>query len=192
MFLSWLFKLAVFCAVIAALATGLSGVARDVLQALGMYCFICLMMDGPASFLVPVLGFDIIPTFDPPWLATSMADFWGRRWNITTSHMLRATVYDPIVEGRFVKAKPGSARRAGYASTKLRRGAALWATFLVSGIVHETIFWLVNPSGKVTWKWLAYFTIQAGVALHCMCAHRNNGTGVAWKRCGRHCIHGVC
>ncbi len=31
--------------------------------------------------------------------STSLADFWGRRWNITTSHVLRALVYDPIVEG---------------------------------------------------------------------------------------------
>ena len=32
-------------------------------------------------------------------MATSLADFWGRRWNITTSHLLRALVYDPIMEG---------------------------------------------------------------------------------------------
>lgn len=31
--------------------------------------------------------------------STSLTDFWGRRWNITTSSVLRTLIYDPIVEG---------------------------------------------------------------------------------------------
>ncbi|KXZ54595.1 hypothetical protein GPECTOR_4g660 [Gonium pectorale] len=32
-------------------------------------------------------------------IATSFADLWGRRWNITMSSVLRAAFYDPAVEG---------------------------------------------------------------------------------------------
>jgi hypothetical protein len=44
------------------------------------------------------------PSFDAPWLSDSLADYWGRRWNVTTGRALRALAYDPIVEGRLVAA----------------------------------------------------------------------------------------
>lgn len=34
-----------------------------------------------------------------PLQSTSLSDFWALRWNVTTSHLLRAIIYDPIVEG---------------------------------------------------------------------------------------------
>jgi len=95
------------------------------LAALAMYCFLGALMDGSGSAMTGLLGLKLIPTFDQPWLVSdlspswygsdtlsmstyktrilaqseSVSDFWGRRWNITTSHMLRALIYDPIVEG---------------------------------------------------------------------------------------------
>ena len=39
----------------------------------------------------------IEPHFDAPYLSTSLQDFWARRWNLTISHVLRETVYEPIV-----------------------------------------------------------------------------------------------
>ncbi|KAJ9530432.1 hypothetical protein QJQ45_000809 [Haematococcus lacustris] len=59
-------------------------------------------MDLPATVVTSLVDLRIVPTFDSPWLCTSLADFWGRRWNITTSSVLRVLVYDPIVEGRLV------------------------------------------------------------------------------------------
>ena len=41
---------------------------------------------------------------NPPPQSTSLADFWGRRWNITASSVLRTLVYDTIAEGRLVAA----------------------------------------------------------------------------------------
>jgi hypothetical protein len=29
----------------------------------------------------------------------SFADFWARRWNLTVTYMMRALVYEPIMEG---------------------------------------------------------------------------------------------
>jgi D-alanyl-lipoteichoic acid acyltransferase DltB (MBOAT superfamily) len=69
----------------------------------GLVSFLGLLMDAPASLVTSLLGVRIIPTFDAPWLSSSLADFWGRRWNITTSAVLRTLVYDPIVEGARVR-----------------------------------------------------------------------------------------
>lgn len=53
--------------------------------ALGLVGFLGLLMDGPAAFATSVLRLRIIPTFDQPWYSSSLADYWGRRWNISTS-----------------------------------------------------------------------------------------------------------
>lgn len=45
---------------------------------LGLYGFITFIMDGPAAFLIGALDMRVAPAFDRPWLATSLADFWGR------------------------------------------------------------------------------------------------------------------
>jgi hypothetical protein len=34
-----------------------------------------------------------------PLASTSLADFWGRRWNVTQSLVLKGLLYDPLVEG---------------------------------------------------------------------------------------------
>jgi hypothetical protein len=41
--------------------------------------------------LMAVLCFNIevAPSFDKPWLSSSFADYWARRWNLTTTYMLR-------------------------------------------------------------------------------------------------------
>ena len=40
----------------------------------------------------------ILPHFEPPFLATSLQDFWARRWNLTMSNSLREAVYEPLVD----------------------------------------------------------------------------------------------
>jgi hypothetical protein len=45
----------------------------------------------PACLQMVVLwfGVEVAPSFDKPWLSTSFADYWSRRWNLTTTYMLR-------------------------------------------------------------------------------------------------------
>ena len=69
-------------------------------------------------------------------LCSSLSDFWSRRWNLTAGNALRFLVYDPISEGRLVR-QPGAAPTTGRAV----RRAGVVASFVVSGIVHELIFW---------------------------------------------------
>lgn len=59
---------------------------------LGMYAFLSLLMDGPASLATSMVGLRIAPHFDQPYLSSSIADFWSRRWNLTAGNALRFLV----------------------------------------------------------------------------------------------------
>jgi hypothetical protein len=57
-----------------------------------MYTFLGLLMDGPASLAAALIGLRIAPHFDKPYLASSLTDFWSRRWNLTAGNALRFMV----------------------------------------------------------------------------------------------------
>lgn len=154
----WVAKIVLLSVLVYLLSKGnLSPIAKDLLYPWAIYCFLGLLMDGPAALVLSLIGVLILPTFDQPWLSTSLSDFWGRRWNITTSHMLRVIVYDPIAEGRLIKKRNGEKFSSVNAYGRL---AGLLATFLMSGLIHEYIFWLLQSDGLLTLKWLAFFTVQ--------------------------------
>ncbi|KAF8114629.1 hypothetical protein N665_0035s0008 [Sinapis alba] len=46
--------------------------------------------------LTIILKCNLEPHFKEPYLATSLQDFWGRRWNLLVSASLRAGVYTPV------------------------------------------------------------------------------------------------
>lgn len=90
-----------------------------------------------------ILGLEIEPQFNQPYLATSLQDFWGRRWNLMVTSILRPTVYNPVrsistpIVGRKWSLVP-----------------AILATFLVSGLMHEVIYYYqsrASPTWEVTW-----------------------------------------
>ena len=87
--------------------------------------------------------------FYRPWLATSLQDFWSRRWNLMASNNLRDGVYLPIISAF-----------SDYPE-HLVRPAGVFMCFLMSGVFHEIIF--MNVSGSFHGYWLAFFPIQ-GVA----------------------------
>jgi hypothetical protein len=70
-------------------AVQLPTVLKQLAYAFGLYGFITFLMDGPAALASSALGLQLIPSFDEPWLSTSVGDFWGRRWNIPTASLLR-------------------------------------------------------------------------------------------------------
>ncbi|CAI9281699.1 unnamed protein product [Lactuca saligna] len=88
------------------------------------------------------------PLFDNPHHATSVQNFWGKRWNILVSNILRATIYHPsrsifsyVVPQRWVSLP------------------AVFVTFLVSGVMHELVFYhlgRLTPTGELT----CFFLIQ--------------------------------
>ena len=68
--------------------------------AVALYCFLGLIMDGSAFLAKWLIGLNIAPHFDQPYFASSLSDWWSRRWNLTVGNCLRFLIYDPIAEGR--------------------------------------------------------------------------------------------
>lgn len=56
--------------------------------------------------------------FRAPWLAQSLSEFWARRWNLAFSEMTSIAIYRPL-------------------SGAIGRNAAMFAAFVVSGLLHE-------------------------------------------------------
>ncbi|KAB1226993.1 Long-chain-alcohol O-fatty-acyltransferase [Morella rubra] len=90
-----------------------------------------------------IFGLELEPQFNEPYLATSLQDFWGRRWNRVSTSILRTTIYNPI-SSIFT-------RVVGPSWAPL---PAVVAAFVVSGLMHEVIFYYLTraaPTWEVTW-----------------------------------------
>eukprot|EP00877_Chromochloris_zofingiensis_P012585 jgi/Chrzof1/7580/Cz02g29020.t1 len=150
-------------------------VVKIYIYALGLYGFVSFIMEGPAAIIVGLLRIELVPPFDKPWLATSLADFWGRRWNNSTSLLLRFLVYDPIIEGRLVKkAKqedPQQPAPSKQVSNSMRLTAML-ATFALSGLIHEAILAYVNRP-YYPGPWFMFFFIQGPLLAVEMRVHKH-------------------
>ncbi|RID74216.1 hypothetical protein BRARA_B01325 [Brassica rapa] len=75
------------------------------------------------------LGCDLELPFNEPYFATSLQDFWGRRWNLIVPSILRPVIF--VLVGRITEGKMIS-------DQALFLG--VFATFIVSGAVHELLF----------------------------------------------------
>ncbi|KAL6975238.1 hypothetical protein U1Q18_024033 [Sarracenia purpurea var. burkii] len=129
---------------------------RDVLHpkiVLTLYCLLVFLMvevilslaNAAAGALMAV---ELEPPSDEPYLATSLQDFWGKRWNLLVSNTLRHTVYKPV--------RSVSAAHIG------RRWAALtavMASFVVSGLMHELLFYYVTRVSP-TWEMTGFFVLH--------------------------------
>lgn len=113
-----------------------------------LYLGIEIILAISAALVRATLGLDLDPQFNEPYLATSLQDFWGRRWNLMVSNILRLSVYSPI---RLVTA-PLVGRRWAIV-------AGMLAAFTVSGLMHELIFFYlthVYPTWEVTWFFILH------------------------------------
>ncbi|KAF8703368.1 hypothetical protein HU200_032166 [Digitaria exilis] len=111
-----------------------------------VYLMLELFLASAAALARALLGADLEPQFDRPYLASSLGDFWGRRWNLMVPGVLRPCVYRPV------RARSGSA------------AAGVLAAFLVSGIMHEVMFYYITlepGTGEVT----AFFALHGACAV---------------------------
>ena len=101
-------------------------------------------------------GVDATEIMAAPWNATSLSDFWGRRWNVAFHALARDLVFRPL-------------RRA-----RVGASMALLATFVASGLVHELVISLPARGG---WGLpTLYFALQgAGVLAERTWARRASG-----------------
>lgn len=94
------------------------------------------------------LGAELEPTFNEPLLSTSLQDFWGRRWNIMVTRILRPSVYEPVHKL--------SEKLLGREWASL---PAVLGTFVVSALMHELIFFYMGRTGP-TWKATGFFLLH--------------------------------
>nr|GMD10140.1 acyl-CoA--sterol O-acyltransferase 1-like [Ipomoea batatas] len=118
-----------------------------------IYClhiYLCLeiILAIVAALARAVLGLELEPQFNEPYLSASLQDFWGRRWNLMVNRILRPTVYNLVLG---VSAK--------YLGRKWATFPAIMATFVVSGLMHELIFFYLGrarPTWEITWFFLLH------------------------------------
>jgi hypothetical protein len=122
------------------------------------YLSIELLLASVHAMIHGVLGMEMEPLVDRPYLASSLRDFWGRRWNLMVPAILRPSVYGPV------RARFGEA-------------AGVLASFLVSGVMHDLIFYYMMrlpPSGDIT----AFFVLHGA----CTAAEAWWGRHAGWWR----------
>jgi Membrane bound O-acyl transferase family len=92
------------------------------------------------SCLWRTLGLDAKPIMNSPLLATSVSEFWGRRWNLAFRDLTHRFVFRPLT--------------ARYGAV-----AALWVGFLISGFIHELA--ITVPTGSGYGGPTVFFLLQA-------------------------------
>lgn len=76
----------------------------------------------------------------------------NNRWNLTVSNVMRALIYEPIMEGRWVR------HQGQFAPfNRKRRVAGVLAVFAASGILHEVMYLYATHRFTPPLAWLKYF-----------------------------------
>ncbi|KAG8386069.1 hypothetical protein BUALT_Bualt03G0110600 [Buddleja alternifolia] len=141
-----------FCAVVISLLFKYEKCIHPIIVFVACYCLVFLYVEvlvGLSSLLVRVLlGLEIEPPSDEPYLSTSLQDFWGRRWNLMVTSILRETIYEPVRSatmaalGRYLAALVG-----------------VLAAFTVSGLMHELVLWYITRASP-SWEMTMFFVVQ--------------------------------
>ncbi|XP_021849622.1 probable long-chain-alcohol O-fatty-acyltransferase 5 [Spinacia oleracea] len=107
-----------------------------------IYLFLDVVVGICNKLAKAIIDVELYPPFDEPYLSTSLQDFWSRRWNLMVTDVLRHTIYEPT---RAILSK--------YLSKQSALISSVMAVFLVSGLIHELIFYyltFVEPTWEVT------------------------------------------
>ncbi|KAF9679366.1 hypothetical protein SADUNF_Sadunf06G0007500 [Salix dunnii] len=96
-----------------------------------------------------VARYELVTLFNKPYLATSLQDFWGRRWNRLSSNILRQTIYDPTQNVL-----------VGFVGAGKARVLAMVTTLVISGVMHELMFYYISCGTRPTWEVTWFFVLQ--------------------------------
>ncbi|XVF79676.1 hypothetical protein PTKIN_Ptkin15bG0008600 [Pterospermum kingtungense] len=123
-----------------------------------IYFMLELILAIGAAMVRSFTSLELEPQFNEPYLSTSLQDFWGKRWNLMVTSILRPTVYEPSLR---------------FSSTVIGRTWAplpsVFATFVVSGLMHELMFYYLgrlSPTGEVSWFFIIHgfcLTLEIGL-----------------------------
>ncbi len=110
-----------------------------------------------------IAGRSVVPIMDAPTRSTSLAEFWGRRWNLAFRDYSHRFVFRP-------------------AARRWNTSVATWCVFVFSGLVHELA--ISVPAGAGFGWPLGYFFLQGlGVSAERQLASRGvslRGTFAGW------------
>ncbi|XP_030528363.1 acyl-CoA--sterol O-acyltransferase 1-like [Rhodamnia argentea] len=123
-------------------------VMLHVMYCLHVYVALEVSLAVVGAMVRALIGVGIEPQFEEPYLSTSLQDFWGRRWNLMVTNILRPTVYLPV--------RSISSRVIGRTWAPL---PASFACFLVSGLMHELIFYYIGRK-EPTWVVTSFFVLH--------------------------------
>ncbi|KAL5771651.1 hypothetical protein ACOSP7_015805 [Xanthoceras sorbifolium] len=113
-----------------------------------VYIILDLYLDMVRHLVQFLIGVELAPQFNKPHLSTSLQDFWGRRWNVMVSDILRWAAYNPV--------KSISSRLIG---ENLAKYPAILATFFLSGLMHELQFYYYGRE-KPRWDVTCFFLLH--------------------------------
>lgn len=143
------------------------GVARwmpteQLAAAVALAGFIIVIMFGGAQILAAFwwyVGHDVRPIMHAPWAATSLADFWGRRWNLPFHDAALQLVARPCM--RWLRLQ---------GLHHAQRTVPVMLVFAASGVVHELVMSVPIRSGMG--GPLYYFLLQGmGVIMEGLWPH---------------------
>ncbi|GMN53675.1 hypothetical protein TIFTF001_022798 [Ficus carica] len=117
-----------------------------------VYLLVETILAMAAAMARAMVGLELEPNFNEPYLSTSLQDFWVNRWNLAVRRIMRPAVYDPIL--RFWTPLVGS---------KWAQIPAIVGSFLVVGLVHELVYYYVARVPP-TWE-VAWFFVLHGMCL---------------------------
>ncbi|XP_066350411.1 probable long-chain-alcohol O-fatty-acyltransferase 5 [Miscanthus floridulus] len=123
----------------------MNGYVLLTLYSVHVYLALELVLAAAAAASRALVGLELEPQFDRPYLSASLRDFWGRRWNLSVPALLRQCVFRPV-------------------RARLGAPAGVLAAFVVSGLMHEAMFsyiTLLPPTGEAA----AFFTLHGACAV---------------------------
>ncbi|KAK1381905.1 Long-chain-alcohol O-fatty-acyltransferase [Heracleum sosnowskyi] len=107
-----------------------------------------LLLAMIAAFTRILIHEELEPQFKEPYLATSLQDFWGRRWNVMVSDILKPTIFEPT-----------RSIFTGLVGRKYATFLGVLATFFVSGLMHELFFYTYGRQ-KTRWEVTCFFLLH--------------------------------
>ncbi|PSS04673.1 Acyl-CoA--sterol O-acyltransferase [Actinidia chinensis var. chinensis] len=119
-----------------------------VFYCLHIYLMLELLLVIAAALARAVARLELERPFNEPYLSTSLQNFWGRRWNLIVSGILRPIVYHPV-----------RSICSPLIGKKWAVVPAVLATFFVSGVMHELIFYHAGRL-RPTWEVTCFFLIH--------------------------------
>lgn len=137
------------------------------LYCLHMYLALDIVLVFLASLANACLGVQLEPQFNKPYLSRSLQDFWGKRWNLIVTNILRPSVYDPVLYFcwnthiklyNFFYGKD-QLTEVGGKIPLWARAVAVLSVFVVSGLMHELIFYCMTET-KASWEVTSFFVLH--------------------------------